>query len=83
MHVPNQPIHARVAAIDIPVSQNDDFVFEEGYMDDFAIFCDEDLATTDPPLTSASQLSSDFRTHIINVEEVAEEAPIMVAREVH
>jgi hypothetical protein len=46
-----QPVHAGVAAItavNLPSSSDNDFIFEEEYMEDFAAFCDEDLTTTDP-----------------------------------
>jgi hypothetical protein len=41
-------IHAGIAVIDISVAQDNDFVFEEEYLANFATFCDDELATTDP-----------------------------------
>jgi hypothetical protein len=46
--VVGQAIHNAVAAIDLSMTHNNDFVFEEEYLADFATFCDDDLATTDP-----------------------------------
>jgi hypothetical protein len=47
--IPTTPaIHAGVATIDLSVAQDNDFVFAEEYLADFASFCDDDLATTDP-----------------------------------